>query len=897
SSASSLTLESGLLSPAMQVGFFGDGTLSVQNGADVEAVFMTVGHHNGATGFLEIVGTDALGEGKSSRVNIPGNINAGRLFGSTGQIEIRDGGDMVVENQLWLGEFAGSTGTMLVTGGSTFQGDGPTGEFFVGFNGNGFLEVRDGSTVSGRVMEVAPNPGSLGTVLVGDGGTIALTSTFAVGRGGIATVEVEDGGQIIAPDIQIFNGGSLILPPPNPLTPDPITGGVRSGGLLSSGPIDGAGGREILIPGNLRPLGGEMGEPEQYGTIELSIATLGDATPPAPGTAGASNGPSFDTLRVVGDLAVGGSLVVKSPGKLIVPDLNNLPSLEIISAASVSGRGVFDEVQSLPNVEGPNGEQLYLLPRYTPTGVRLDVVSLTDIVNLPITDTTGVPGDPGAAVTTGDVDGDNRDDLVIAVQNGDLPGTVLVLASDGDGTFTLRPPLPSGGVRPRSVALGDFDDDGDLDIAVGNSGLAIDGEPPIIEDARVRFLRNDSESGFPPYGIDPLPAIPTIRVPDVQTGELRTGVPVDIVVGNFMSPFQINGNTNGLPTSRPAARTAARFAARALSRPGVAYVVSYGSGVAGTVAIATPTDGGGAGDDDWGPLCEEPSGPNPTSLAVFDPDGDGDMFADGLVVTERDDGTVRVLFNTDTVDGEFGVRTEVLDVGMNPVDVTVADLNVDGRAEIIVANGAGDGSLSIIETSEIDGDISFQPQISVPLSGQIPDETNEPRTLVAVPASDSSRVDIFAIALDEDGNTVIRVINNVGSLDDDNDSLIRLEGVQNFEDDAASQDEPALLASGDVDASRVDDLIVLRAPTPPAPGEPADSGEIETFRAPCDADFVDPIGAVSSGDITAFVEAFIAGFDENGFSAADIAPPPGGDGRLTSSDINRFVAVFLSGCP
>src|SRR5437870_1523303 len=68
------------------------------------------------------------------------------------------------------------------------------------------------------------------------------------------------------------------------------------------------------------------------------------------------------------------------------------------------------------------------------------------------------------SVAVGDLNGDGKLDLAVA--NYDST-TVSVLLGNGDGTF--RAPLTFGaGSRPRSVAVGDFNRDGKLDLAVAN---------------------------------------------------------------------------------------------------------------------------------------------------------------------------------------------------------------------------------------------------------------------------------------------------------------------------------------------------------------------------------------------------------------------------------------------
>ncbi len=76
------------------------------------------------------------------------------------------------------------------------------------------------------------------------------------------------------------------------------------------------------------------------------------------------------------------------------------------------------------------------------------------------------------SVAIGDFNGDGKPDLAVAhtgryPEYGD-PG-ISILLNDGNGTFA-DPVEYDAGDRPNSIALGDLDGDGDLDLAVANSG-------------------------------------------------------------------------------------------------------------------------------------------------------------------------------------------------------------------------------------------------------------------------------------------------------------------------------------------------------------------------------------------------------------------------------------------
>ncbi len=102
-------------------------------------------------------------------------------------------------------------------------------------------------------------------------------------------------------------------------------------------------------------------------------------------------------------------------------------------------------------------------------------------------------GRDGYSIATGDLDGDGVIDLYIGAQPTDI-----LLRGRGDGTFedvttamnaggpASEPGLVGDG-RSKVVSLGDFDDDGDLDIVSASSTLPIPG---------AYLLRNDGPAGF-----------------------------------------------------------------------------------------------------------------------------------------------------------------------------------------------------------------------------------------------------------------------------------------------------------------------------------------------------------------------------------------------------------------
>ncbi|MDB5706217.1 MAG: Type secretion C-terminal target domain subclass [Sphingomonas bacterium] len=137
------------------------------------------------------------------------------------------------------------------------------------------------------------------------------------------------------------------------------------------------------------------------------------------------------------------------------PVLTGTASIGSIAVADFDGDGVLDIVYtSIDFADVANNGVRVALGNGDGTFAASTLVTTTP---------DGAYGDVMAA----DLNNDGFIDLVVA--NGDFPGTISILAGNGDGTFQAPIVLDSDG-EPIFVGIGDPDDDGDLDLVVGNVG-------------------------------------------------------------------------------------------------------------------------------------------------------------------------------------------------------------------------------------------------------------------------------------------------------------------------------------------------------------------------------------------------------------------------------------------
>lgn len=179
------------------------------------------------------------------------------------------------------------------------------------------------------------------------------------------------------------------------------------------------------------------------------------------------------------DIIPGGSVVAAADmnndgkGDVIVPN----PSTSTISVMLGKGDGTFQPaiMTNFPPGQSPSfvviadfnvdgKPDLVALGQFSGTGIVL-LGRGDGTFQLPI----NVPVDfQSAGIAAGDLNGDGKPDLAVTSNN--FPGgTVSVSLGNGDGTFGARQIFPVG-ASPASVALGDLNVDGKLDVAVANTG-------------------------------------------------------------------------------------------------------------------------------------------------------------------------------------------------------------------------------------------------------------------------------------------------------------------------------------------------------------------------------------------------------------------------------------------
>jgi len=277
----------------------------------------------------------------------------------------------------------------------------------------------------------------------------------------------------------------------------------------------------------------------------------------------------------------------------------------------------------------------------------------------------------------GDFNGDGKPDIAVLCE----AGVVSVLLGNGDGTFQAHIDSPvDAGLHNFSIAAGDLNRDGKLDLVVGYQDLNNSAVSVLLGNGDGTFqapvdYATGSEPGF------------------VAIADLNRDGKLDIVAANF-------GDFGGDTVSVLLGKGDGTF------EPQVQYPTSTGAlalAVAdfngdGILDLAVDAACGGAsrcgypgeisillgnGDGSFKPYVDYPADAFPYSLAA------GDLLANGkmdLAVSDLDYSELSLLLGNGN--GTFGAAT-TFSTSNRAVGVALGDLNGDGAMDVVVGTDAG----------------------------------------------------------------------------------------------------------------------------------------------------------------------------------------------------------------
>jgi uncharacterized repeat protein (TIGR01451 family) len=276
-------------------------------------------------------------------------------------------------------------------------------------------------------------------------------------------------------------------------------------------------------------------------------------------------------------------------------------------------------------------------------------------------------------VVVGDFNGDGKADLA-AVKY--FASTVAILLGDGIGHFGPPVEYGAGVSAPRELAVGDFNQDGHLDLLVGQWGCA------------VSLLLGDGTGAFSQGGVF---GTGGCMAEAVGVGDLNNDGKVDAVVANYgtASIAVLLGNGSGgfsPPVNYPSGPGPFSIAVTDLNNDGKQDLVVANSNTGGGGGFSGVTVLLGNGSGGFARPSSYPAGDGTVAVAVGDFNGDGRQ---DVAAANFDSHELSIFAG----DGTGGLLPAInFTVGFAPSSLVVRDFDGDGKPDLAVfhAHTAGD---------------------------------------------------------------------------------------------------------------------------------------------------------------------------------------------------------------
>jgi hypothetical protein len=322
----------------------------------------------------------------------------------------------------------------------------------------------------------------------------------------------------------------------------------------------------------------------------------------------------------------------------------------------------------------------------------------------------GSTHDDVVSVAAVDVNGDGKLDLVACITE---TAQIVVMLGRGDGTFNAPSYYSTNDTNPNGMVVGDFNSDGNLDIAV-------------IDGGTIRTLLGNGDGSFRAAISSPS----SFDSPNVVAGDFNRDGKLDLVTSapNNGGISIMLGNGDGTfqpPVTYPAGFGPNGLVAADFNGDGILdiAVTSDMSTQVSPISVLL-----GNGDGTFQPYTQFDAGQGPTRIATADLDGDGQL--DLMVMNGGIFGSTSVSVLYGNGDGSFQPQV-VFPTTANWV-IVPADFNGDGRVDLAIA----DHSFSKIALLTQIPSVSLSPT-SLSFPNQIVGTSSSSQTVTLTNASNS----------------------------------------------------------------------------------------------------------------------------------------------------------------
>lgn len=262
-------------------------------------------------------------------------------------------------------------------------------------------------------------------------------------------------------------------------------------------------------------------------------------------------------------------------------------------------------------------------------------------------------------VTSGDLDGDGKADLIVA--NSDINTNTVSIYKNTSSPNTISFAAPQNidaGTQPTAIFVIDFDKDGKEDIAIAN--IEIPGT--------ITLLRNVTSNGIISFAAKQTIGV-TGSFNDVKAADLDGDKLPDLIVSNYtMNSIAVLKNNSTI----------------------------------GNLSFASPQSFA--------------TGSFPSGIAIGDLDADGKV---DLAVANSFSNTLSIFKNTSVIGTiSLSAKPEISSLD-TPTDVTMSDIDGDGKLDVLVsdANSSSTFAVTVLKNTSITGNILLNAGIDYPIIG------------------------------------------------------------------------------------------------------------------------------------------------------------------------------------